>query len=126
MDYLSAVTHVWEMEVHIGEKIKARAKELKVGSTELGRLINTSKQNIYGIYKRKSVDTEILLQLSKVLRFNFFKFYELPEIGFHDVAAKALQNAKEEIVRQKQEITELKEKNELLKKINKLLESKRK
>lgn len=35
------------MALHIGSKIKERAKELRIGSTELGRMINTSKQNVY-------------------------------------------------------------------------------
>jgi hypothetical protein len=65
--------YFWPM--HIGQQIKARAKELRIGSTELARLINTSKQNIYGIYLRESIDTDLLMKLSKALKFNFFSFY---------------------------------------------------
>ena len=66
-----------QMSVHIGEKIKQRAKELRIGTTELGRLINTSKQNIYGIYKRKSTDSEMLRKLSDALDYDFFQYYAI-------------------------------------------------
>ncbi len=61
--------------VHIGEKIKLRAKEVRIGPTELGKMINTSKQNVFGIYKRKTVDTELLSNISKALDFDFFSYY---------------------------------------------------
>jgi hypothetical protein len=61
--------------MHIGEKVRARAKELRIGPTELGRLIKTSKQNVFGIFGRKSMDTDLLLRLSKVLEFDFFVYY---------------------------------------------------
>ena len=63
------------MSVHIGEKIKQRAKELRIGPTELGKLIFTSKQNMSGIFKRKSVDVELLRKLSKALTYDFFQYY---------------------------------------------------
>src|ERR1044072_1464840 len=61
--------------MHIGEKVKARAKELRIGPTELARKIRTSKQNIYGIYNRETIDTGLLQKLSKALDFDFFAYY---------------------------------------------------
>lgn len=61
--------------MHIGEKVRARAKELRIGPTELGRMIKTSKQNVYGIFERKSMDTELLQKLCKALEFDFFVYY---------------------------------------------------
>ena len=52
--------------LHIGEKIREKTRELRVGPTELSRKINTSIQNIYGIFKRKSIDTELLERISDV------------------------------------------------------------
>lgn len=63
------------MEIHIGEIIKKKARELRIGPTELGEKINTSKQNVYGIYKRKSIDTELLRKISNALGHNFFNYY---------------------------------------------------
>lgn len=61
--------------MRIGQKVEARAKELRIGPTELARKIKTSKQNVYHIYKRESIDTALLMRLSKVLDFDFFQFY---------------------------------------------------
>lgn len=61
--------------MHIGEKVRARAKELRIGPTELGRMIKTSKQNVYGIYLRESIDTALLQKLGKALEFDFFTYY---------------------------------------------------
>lgn len=66
------------MSIHIGEKIRKRAKELRVGPTELGKLIHTSRQNVVGIYKRKSIDAELLHKISTALQYDFFQFY-LPD-----------------------------------------------
>ena len=111
------------MKVHIGEKIKKRAEELKIGTTELGRLINTSKQNVYGIYKRASIDAQLLYEVSKALRMNFFQHYESAEIAkFDSRENKELDTLRKENEKLKSELKTLKEKNELLEKINKLLD----
>ncbi len=64
--------------LHIGEKIREKTHELRVGPTELSRKINTSIQNIYGIFKRKSIDTELLERISDALNFDFFTYYTEP------------------------------------------------
>jgi DNA-binding Xre family transcriptional regulator len=61
--------------VHIGKEIKNKAKELRIGPTELAKKINVSKQNVYHIFERKSVDTDQLDMISKALDFNFFDLY---------------------------------------------------
>ncbi len=122
------------MSVHIGEKIKIRAKELRIGPTELGKLINTSKQNIYGIFKRKTVDTWLLQKLSDALEFNFFTYYQSEKtVGENAVQyRKGGKKLPEEIIADltrkletaKRELVGLQEKYELLKKVNELLEKK--
>jgi hypothetical protein len=69
------------MGIHIGEKIRLRAKELRIGPTELARQISTSKQNVYGIYKRESIDTELLQKLSRALNQDFFYYYLDPKLS---------------------------------------------
>ena len=123
--------------VHIGEQVRKRAKELRIGPTELGRLINTSKQNVYGIYRRRSVDTELLHKLSKALQFDFFQYFatDKQKLAQEDLTGypsttvklkKEISSLKEQIGIFKKEIMELKEKCELLIKINNLLEKKQK
>lgn len=120
------------MAFNIGEKVKARAKQLRIGPTELGKMINTSKQNIYGIYKRKSLDTETLRKLSAALDYDFFEFYRLNEEGTRiavDPAARYERGLPKtvpykEYQKLKADYDNLKEKYELLKRVNELLEKK--
>jgi|GEM_PF-5942946 len=63
------------MEIDIGSIIRKVAEQGHVGPTELGKRIGTSKQNIYGIYKRKSMDSGLMLKLSLALDHDFFQYY---------------------------------------------------
>jgi hypothetical protein len=117
------------MKMHIGEKIKARAKELRVGPTELAKKISTSKQNVYGIYKRESIDTDLLEKISKALQFDFFTLYINAKLFPHtDPGYKKGKNYpahEEEFGHLKVQLADLQEKYELLKKVNLLLEEKK-
>jgi hypothetical protein len=64
------------MAVHIGKLIAQKAKAKRIGATELGQRLSTSKQNIYAIYKRQTIDTGMLLKFSEILAYNFFSHYE--------------------------------------------------
>ena len=120
------------MAVNIGERIRLRAKELRMGPTELGKLINTSKQNVYGIYKRKSIDTEMLRKLSKALNCDFFQYYHNENLSYAQEEAVSYGRkskgavSSEEYQRVKKELEDLREKYELLKKLNTLLEKQKK
>lgn len=125
------------MNIHIGEKIKQRAKELRIGPTELAEKISTSKQNIYGIFKRESIDTGLLYQISRALNYDFFALYTNPKLTPTKEAVlekKARAKAKAYAVPEdmpeynliKNQLLDLKEKYELLKKVNTLLEKKKK
>ena len=121
------------MKIHIGERIKQRANELRMGPTELGRLINTSKQNVYGIFKRESIDTALLEKVGKALKFDFFSLYLNPKLAPTKDNIKSAKGNKAYPVQEdvdfnqlKYQLSDLKEKYELLKKVNTLLEGKKK
>lgn len=59
--------------IHIGEIIKAKVAERKMSVKELSQSINCDRTNIYKIYKRKSIDIEQLLLISKALNYNFIE-----------------------------------------------------
>ncbi|MET4081541.1 hypothetical protein ABIB40_001490 [Pedobacter sp. UYP30] len=63
------------MAIHIGKQIRIQADLRKVGATELGKLLNKSRETIYDIFDRESVDTELLLACCKVLNHDFFGYY---------------------------------------------------
>jgi len=59
----------------IGEFVKVIAESKNLKPSDLGKKINTSKQNISDIYKRNTIDSELLLTLSKALDYNLFSYY---------------------------------------------------
>ena len=61
------------MEIHIGQLIKARLEETGMKKTEFARRINRSSQNVFDIFQRKSIDTDLLATISHVLECNFFE-----------------------------------------------------
>lgn len=63
------------MSVHIGSKIKNTVIKKGMTVSEFGRRINKSRENVYSIFKRKSIDTALLLNISKVLEYDFFQYY---------------------------------------------------
>jgi hypothetical protein len=113
------------MALHIGEKIKAKAAELRLGPTEFSKLIHTSKQNVHQIYKRKSIDTELLKKISEALEFDFFSYYtenSVPAVNEIQKPAlrrplKNLADADREIELLWKELNELREKAEKQKKV---------
>ena len=62
-------------EIHIGERIKQRAEELRIGTTERGKIIGVTKQGIYRIHRQKTINTGRLQQLCVALDFDFFALY---------------------------------------------------
>ncbi|MDO9185546.1 MAG: helix-turn-helix transcriptional regulator [Bacteroidia bacterium] len=121
------------MKIHIGEKIKSQAKELRIGTTELAKSINTSKQNIYGIFKRESIDTALLQKFCKVLNYDFFTFFVNHKLPPNIENTESIKKGKTytsaegdtEFNVLKNQLMDLKEKYELVKKVNVLLEEKR-
>lgn len=107
------------MQVHIGKKIKERTRELGIRPVDLAERLNTSKQNMYGIFKRTSVDTDMLIQLSKLLDYDFFACFqknkpgklEEPKNSQYEINA----GIQFELKQIKKEMQDLKEKFELLK-----------
>ncbi|ANI88603.1 hypothetical protein A9P82_04450 [Arachidicoccus ginsenosidimutans] len=61
------------MSIHIGRIIERETKRNGVRRKELYEKLNTSRQNLYAIFKRETIDTGILLKLSELLHYNFFK-----------------------------------------------------
>lgn len=73
----------------LGEMLTRRLEEMGMSKAEFGRRINTSRQNVSLILKKKSLDTEMLWQIGKILGIDYFAllsyrfdttdFVELPE-----------------------------------------------
>lgn len=67
------------MSIHIGQLIKEKVTEKRLSQEALGKMINTTKQNVGNIYKRRSIDTQLLLKLCAVLEYDFFEAFYAEE-----------------------------------------------
>lgn len=61
--------------MHIGQLIKQKMEE--EGKTVSWRARNLSycRTNVYKIYDKKSIDTDLLMRISALLEYNFFLDY---------------------------------------------------
>lgn len=91
-------------QIHIGKHIKEVFDKKGFTVTEFAKRINKSRENIYSIFKRKTIDTGLLQIISGVLEYDFFTLYSPNDSSI--------------------EIERLQEQNKLLREMNSLLKSK--
>jgi hypothetical protein len=63
------------MAIHIGKIIKKLVKKKGFGVPEFAKEINYSRRNVYEIFERETIDTGLLIKVSKVLGENLFLHY---------------------------------------------------
>jgi len=90
-------------QLHIGKQVEEVLNKKGFTVAEFARRINKSRENVYSIFKRKTMDTGLLQTISSVLEYDFFLLYS------------GKSNSDEEIDRLKEEIRLLRELNSLLK-----------
>ena len=61
--------------VEIGEKIKEVFDHRHLKLTDFADELGTVRQNVYRIFKKRHLDTGLLLKISQVLNHNFFQYY---------------------------------------------------
>ena len=59
-------------DIHIGSIIKAKAVERGISETQLAKIIHRHYSAIHYIYKKGSINTEQLWQISVALEYDFF------------------------------------------------------
>lgn len=65
--------------VEIGQKIKEVFENRNMKLTDFADELGTVRQNVYRIFKKRHVDTGLLLKISQVLGYNFFQYYVAPD-----------------------------------------------
>ncbi len=90
-------------KIHIGEEIKKVLNASDLSVTDFAKKINKSRGNIYSIFSRTAIETDLLVIISEVLDFDFFLLYS---------------NSIEEL---QSKIIDLENQNQLLSQLNKLL-----
>lgn len=68
IEYIMAV-----FDLHIGQLIKTVFERSGMTVSEFARQLNCERTNVYTIFKRRTIDVELLVIISKVLRYNFFE-----------------------------------------------------
>lgn len=111
------------MTVEIGQKIKEVFDKRQMKLTDFADELGTVRQNVYRIFKKRHLDTGLLLKISQVLDHNFFQYYvSTPptEYGNQD----ALVDLKKTLNSQSHELDLAKKETDYLRKIIKLMEEK--
>ena len=62
--------------IHIGRKIAEVFKKTEHTKTWFAKKLNCDPSNIYRIFKRKSIDTDLLFKISEILGYDFFPLYK--------------------------------------------------
>lgn len=73
------------MSIHIGQIIEGRLDAMGISKAEFARRINRARQNVNDIINRPSVDTDLLLIISRALDYNFFQHYMIDLAGDNKV-----------------------------------------
>lgn len=61
--------------IHIGLHIKQVIETKEVSISAFAKEINKSRTVVYHIFTRQSIDTNLLMAISKALDYNFFQLY---------------------------------------------------
>ena len=62
-------------EIHIGQLIQAKMKADERTTQWLARQLNCAVSNIYKIYEKPNIDTDLLLKIAQLLQTDFFAYY---------------------------------------------------
>lgn len=82
--------------IHIGQLIAKRIRELKISKTQLASRLGTSRQNIWMIAARKSIQVDLLAKLSVAINYDFFQHYALKSNDAIKIDMQTLIDKKEE------------------------------
>jgi hypothetical protein len=63
------------MAIHIGKKIKEELYKQKLSVSTFAKKINRTRNVVYDIFERESVDTDLLNKIGKILNCDFFSVY---------------------------------------------------
>ena len=64
-----------EQPFHIGQLIQAQLKADQRSVGWLAREIGCSRNHLYKVFRKPSLDGELLLRISMAMNFNFFQYY---------------------------------------------------
>ena len=75
LPYWAGGINLKAMDIHIGKEIEEELRRQERSVSWLARKINCDRTNIYRIFRRQDIDTNLLLRISQALNRNFFELY---------------------------------------------------
>lgn len=64
-----------ESNIHIGHLIREQMKRDQRSASWLAREIGCTRNHVYKIFNKPSLEGDLLLKISIAMNFNFFQFY---------------------------------------------------
>ena len=64
-------------DLHIGHLIQAQLKADKRSVGWLSREIGCTRNHVYKIFSKSSLDSDLIFRISKAMNFNFFQYYTI-------------------------------------------------
>ena len=61
--------------IHIGRIIRQELENQGRSVTWLAKQLNFSRANLYNIFDKSTLDTAVLMQISQLLKVDFFQYY---------------------------------------------------
>lgn len=102
--------------MNIGEKIESLVAKKRISAPEMAKSLGMTKANIYNIFSRKSLDTELLIKISDFLDVSPTIFFTQEDSQESD-SQKILNESSTEVIHlYKSQIEQLQEQNIFLRK----------
>lgn len=64
-----------DMSIHIGQRIKEELYKQGISVSVFAKKISRSRNVVYDIFERESIDTDLLNKIGKILNCDFFSMY---------------------------------------------------
>lgn len=112
------------MTVDIGQKIKEVFDRQNMKLTDFADELGTVRQNVYRIFKKRHLDTGLLLKVSQVLNHNFFQYYVEGSESLDSHQSEQLRQLANEASDHQRQLELAKKEIDYLRKIIKLMEEK--
>jgi len=61
--------------IHIGRLIQAQLKADKRSVSWLANEIGCTRNHLYKVFKKPSLDSDLIFSISKAMQFNFFQYF---------------------------------------------------
>lgn len=93
--------------IHIGKKIKEVLDKTPISVVDFAKSINLTRNGAYKVFEKETIDTGQLQAISKVLKHDFFNYYENEPLVLKEPKEKVGYVTKEELAQSSREIIQL-------------------